>query len=100
MECGALPADCAPAKSVTRQKLEIVGNDPCVVPLRGKDTFLWGVQIYPPSSVAYATASPRGEAFLTPCEHGKRLCEHSKQECEHSKQKSEKLVESQEQTGL
>ena len=42
MECGALPADCAPAKSVTRQKLEIVGNDPCVVPLRGKDTFLWG----------------------------------------------------------
>ena len=29
------------------------------------------VQIDPPSSVAYATAPPQGEAFLTLCEHGK-----------------------------
>ena len=29
------------------------------------------MQIYPPSSVAVATASPQGEAFLTLCKHGK-----------------------------
>ncbi len=29
------------------------------------------VEIYPPSSVANATASPRGEAFFTPCIHTK-----------------------------
>ena len=29
------------------------------------------VEIYPPSSVAYATASPQGEAFFTPCIHSK-----------------------------
>ena len=29
------------------------------------------MQIYPPSSVAYAPASPLGEAFCTLCEHGK-----------------------------
>ena len=43
-------------------------NAPCVVPLRLKITCcsglcLWWVEIYPPSSVAYAPASPRGEAF-------------------------------------
>ena len=37
------------------------------------------VEIDPPSSVAVATASPRGEAIYTLCEHGKQLCEHSKQ---------------------
>ena len=30
------------------------------------------VEIDPPSSVAYATASPQGEAFCTLCEHGKQ----------------------------
>ena len=30
------------------------------------------MQIYPPSSVAYAPASPQGEAFLTLCEHSER----------------------------
>ena len=29
------------------------------------------VEIYPPSSVANATASPQGEAFFTPCIHSK-----------------------------
>ena len=53
-----------------------VGNDPCAVPFRLKVTCcsglcLWWVEIYPPSSVAYATASPQGEAFCTLCEHGK-----------------------------
>ena len=51
-------------------------NDPCVIPFRLEVTCcrrlcLWWVEIYPPSSVAVATASPRGEAFLTPCKHGK-----------------------------
>ena len=32
-KCGALPADCAPARSVVRWKY-VVGNDPCVVPHR------------------------------------------------------------------
>ena len=65
------------------------------------------VEIDPPSSVAVATASPRGEAIYTLCEHGKQLCEHGKQLCEHSKQKCEqnkqnfeKPIELQEQTGL
>ena len=35
---GALPADCAPARCVTCQKCYVVGNDPCVVPVWGKDT--------------------------------------------------------------
>ena len=35
---GALPADCAPAGCVTCQKCYVVGNDPCVVPVWGKDT--------------------------------------------------------------
>ena len=48
-------------------------NDPCVIPFRLEVTCcrglcLWWVEIYPPSSVAYATnclqfSSPRGEAF-------------------------------------
>ena len=37
--CGALLADCAPEKSVPHQKMKPVGNDPCVVPFRLKDTF-------------------------------------------------------------
>ncbi len=61
---GALPADCAPAGCVTCQKCYVVGNDPCVVPVRLKDTFLW-LQIYPPSSVAYgASFPPRGSLPL------------------------------------
>ena len=35
---GAHPADCAPAGCVTCQKCYVVGNDPCVVPVWGKDT--------------------------------------------------------------
>ena len=58
------------------------------------------VEIDPPSSVAVATASPRGEAIYTLCEHGKQLCEHSKQKCEQNKQNFEKPIELQEQTGL
>ena len=49
-----------------RLRARLVGggrNDTRVVPFRAKDTFLWEVQIYPPSSVAVATASPQGEAF-------------------------------------
>ena len=34
MICGALPSDCAPVECVNRQGCNIVGNDPCVVPLR------------------------------------------------------------------
>ena len=54
----------------------IVGNNPCVVPFQLKVTCcsglcLWWVEIYPPSSVAIATASPQGEAFFTLCEHSK-----------------------------
>ena len=33
---GALPADCAPAGCVTCQKCNVVGNDPCVVPVLGE----------------------------------------------------------------
>ena len=76
MECGALPAACAPVgvrkpSNITQQRCSVVGNDPCVVAFRGKDTFLWGVQIYPPHQLLNATASPRGEAFFTPCIHSK-----------------------------
>ena len=64
---------------MVRLRSRLVGgmrNDPCVIPFRLKITCcsglcLWWVEIYPPSSVAVATASPRGEAFLTPCKHGK-----------------------------
>ena len=40
--------------------------------VRRESVCLSQVQIDPPSSVANATASPQGEAFLTLCEHGGR----------------------------
>ena len=40
MTRGVLPADCTSAGCVTRQKCNVVGNDPCVVPVWGKDTDL------------------------------------------------------------
>ena len=69
MECGALPAACAPVgvrkpSNITQQRCSVVGNDPCVVPFRGKDTFLWGVQIYPPSSVAERDSFPPRGSLL------------------------------------
>ena len=36
MDCGALPSDCTPVECVIRHRCNIVGNDPCVVPLRVK----------------------------------------------------------------
>ena len=39
--------------------------------VRRESVCLSQVQIDPPSSVAYATASPQGEAFCTLSEHGK-----------------------------
>ena len=62
-----------------RLRARLVGgkrNVPCVVPFRLKVTCcsglcLWWVEIYPPSSVAIATASPQGEAFFTRCVHSK-----------------------------
>ena len=73
---------------MVRLRARLVGgmrNDPCVIPFRLEVTCcrglcLWWVEIYPPSSVAYATnclqfSSPRGEAFLTPCKHGKYVFE-------------------------
>ena len=73
---------------MVRLRARLVGgmrNDPCVIPFRLEVTCcrglcLWWAEIYPPSSVAYATnclqfSSPRGEAFLTPCKHGKYVFE-------------------------
>ncbi len=41
---------------------KIVGNDPCVVPVRGKDTFPW-VQIYPPHQSLTRQLPPKGKPF-------------------------------------
>ena len=63
------PFGLRPCKARKPLKIRDVGNDPCVVPLRLKDIFLWGRRFIPPSSVAYAPnclqfSSPKGKAFL------------------------------------
>ena len=53
------PCGLRPCRVRNLSECNIVGNDPWVVPVRVKDTFLL-VQIYPPSSVAYGASFPSG----------------------------------------
>ena len=67
---GSRPVDYDPAKGVTikpyQAKGGIVGNDPCVVPVREMllaNLFLCERRLIPPHQSPTAPASPQGEAF-------------------------------------
>ena len=73
LECGVLPSDCAPVRSVVRWKY-VVGNDPCVVPHRLSVTFQQLVYI-PQNAICSVPFSNQMPEAL--CSHFSHKCVES-----------------------